>query len=369
MMVPAPSEAAASSAANTAEPAPVPSSPSASSEAALNSDTTTAALTTEVERFPVRVVGIDVAKAKCDYEALPEVAPGQFLKGVCPRSPEGLERLAQILRDFQPELVVLEASGGYERAVVAALHAAGLPVALVNPRRVRNFAGAEQQLAKTDRLDARLLAQFGQQIRVRLTPPPPQRQAELAALVARRGQVIALRTQEKNHLEQAHAKAKPSIQRVLKCLNQQIEKLDQAIAALIADEDDWRRRDQIMQSAQGVGPVTAATLLADLPELGRLNRQEIAALVGVAPWPNDSGPRKGQRSIWGGRQRIRNVLHMAALAAMRHNPVIHAFAQRLYAAGKRFHQVTTACSRKLLVILNTLIKTQTPWHNKLAENT
>ncbi len=356
MMVPsapAPAPVPDAAAANSSLPAPASSSPQGSSSEA--------AAPAAPEALPVRVVGVDVAKAKCDYAALPD-GP----KGVCPTTPAGLARLVEIVRACAPELVVLEASGGYERPVVAALHAAGLPVAVVNPRRVRDYARAEQQLAKTDRLDARLLAQFGQKFQLRRTPPPPERQAELAGLVVRRSQVVALRTQETNHLEQAHPQAQASIRRVLKCLGQQIDALDERIAKLIADHDDWSRRDELLRSAKGVGPVTSATLLADLPELGRLNRQEIAALVGVAPWPNDSGPRNGTRSIWGGRQRLRTVLHMAAVSAMRCNPAIKAFAQRLYQAGKRFHVVATACSRKLLVVLNSLMKTQTQWQDKLA---
>lgn len=259
--------------------------------------------------------------------------------------------------------VVIEATGGYEHQLVAALLDAGYCVAVVNPRQVRDFAKALGILAKTDRIDAGVLARFGQQVQPRPLAENPPQQAELAQLVARRRQLIELRTMESNRLELTTAKlARKSISTVLATLEKQIARLDAEFARLIESNDDWRAKAQILASTPGIGPVASATLLAELPELGKLNRQQIASLAVLAPFNHDSGKLRGQRSICGGRSSVRTVLYMATVSAQRCNPVLRAFAQRLAAAGKRPKVILTACMRKLLVILNTMLKQNSPWN-------
>jgi transposase len=261
--------------------------------------------------------------------------------------------------------MVVEATGGFERRLIVALLEAGLPVALVNPRQVRDFAKALGQLAKTDRLDAELLARFAQLTQPRILEKAPEKQAELDHLVARRRQLVDMRAAESNRLEQAHVKfSHQAIRKHLQFLDKQIVATEAEIAKLIESNDNWKTRAQTLGSVPGVGAVTVATLIADLPELGRLNRQEITSLVGLAPFNHDSGRSKGKRSIWGGRGNVRSVLYMAALAARNSNPIVRAFAKRLEAAGKPFKVIMTACMRKLLVILNTLTRNNSPWNPK-----
>jgi transposase len=264
-------------------------------------------------------------------------------------------------------LIVVEATGGYQRRVVAELVAAGHRVAVVNPRQVRDFARGLGILAKTDRLDALVIARFGQHVRPRTIAQRPEKQEELAQLVVRRRQLVDLRTAEKNRRETVVSPSvKKSIQQVLDLLNKQIDRIDKQLLALVDSDDEWRHKAGIVSSVPGVGPVTSASLLAELPELGRLNRQQISALVGLAPFNRDSGRFQGKRSIWGGRASVRSVLYMAALTARRCNPVLRAFADRLEHAGKPFKVVLTACMRKLLVILNTMIRSNTHWTIKVA---
>jgi transposase len=239
---------------------------------------------------------------------------------------------------------------------------AGLAVAVVNPRQPRDFARSLGRLAKTDRLDARTLAEYGLRVRPRASAPTSEKQAELDALVARRRQLVALQATEKTRKHQAFSKAVgKSIAHLLTLLKAEIADVDAQIAALIESDDDWRAKFKLLESAPGVGDVAGATLVAELPELGKLNRQEIASLVGVAPLNRDSGLSRGKRMIWGGRAAVRTVLYMAAFNARRYNPVIRAFAARLEAAGKPFKVVMTACMRKLLTILNSMIRNNTPW--------
>jgi transposase len=264
-------------------------------------------------------------------------------------------------------LIVLEATGGYERQVVADLLDAGYRVAVVNPKRVRDFARALGLVAKTDRLDARVLALFAEKVQPPSAQKTPEKQAEIQQLVARRRQLIDLRTMESNRLEISPSKAaRKSIQAVLKILERQIDRIEAAIEKLVESDDDWRQKTELVQSVPGLGGVTATTLVADVPELGQLNRQQISALVGLAPFNRDSGKHQGKRSIAGGRKSVRSVLYMAALAARRCNPVIKAFADRLTQHGKPFKVVLTACMRKLLVIVNALVKTGQTWNPKLA---
>jgi transposase len=259
-------------------------------------------------------------------------------------------------------LVVVEATGGYQREMVVELIAAGHQVAVVNPRQVRDFARGLGILAKTDRLDAQVIARFGQQAKPRPTEKLPEKQEELQQLVVRRRQLIDLRTAEKNRLPLAHSRSViKSIRSMVEQLQKQIRQIEKEITDLVESDDQLRCQATLMESVPGVGAVTAAALLAELPELGRLNRQEIAALVGVAPFNRDSGKFQGRRSIWGGRAAVRKALYMAAFTARRCNPVIQAFAQRLQDAGKPFKVVLTACMRKLLVILNTIVKNNSAW--------
>lgn len=307
-------------------------------------------------------VGIDVAKATLDLHVLPASQSHALAN-----SATGHAQLRKLLPDPAGCLIVLEATGGYERRVVADLLDAGYRVAVVNPKRVRDFARALGLAAKTDRLDARVLAQFAEKAQPAPVEKMPEKQAEIQQLVARRRQLIDLRTVESNRLETTDSKpARKSIQAILKVLQRQIDTIEAAIESLVEADDDWRHKTQIVQSVPGLGGVTATTLVADVPELGKLNRQQISSLVGLAPFNRDSGKHKGKRSIGGGRKSVRSVLYMAALAARRCNPVIKAFAARLAQHGKPFKVVLTACMRKLLVIVNALLKTGQTWNPQTA---
>jgi transposase len=298
-------------------------------------------------------VGIDVAKDSFDVASLPA-----GLQASLPNDPAGRRHLLDTLRTHTVSLIVLEATGGYERDLVADLLAADFQVVVANPRQVRDFARGIGQLAKTDRLDAQVLARFAQMVQPQPRPRPAGEGEALGELVLRRRQLADLHTQEANREPQARH---PQVRKSLRALEGQIEDLDRLIRQHIDSDDGLKRKDQIVQSVKGVGPGTSAMLLARLPELGRLNRGEIAALVGVAPWDVDSGQWKGQRRIWGGRQEVRNLLYMAALSAIRFNPAIRVFFQRLDSRGKRFKVAITACMRKLLVILNTLVRNDCLW--------
>jgi transposase len=304
-------------------------------------------------------IGIDVAKDSLD------VAWGSGDKSnrlSAANSPSGWTSLIRQLPQLAESRVVVEATGGYERALVTALVEAGYRVAVVNPRHVRDFAKALGILAKTDRIDALVLARFGHQVQPRILEEDPSKRAELAQLVARRRQLTDLRTMELNRSQQTSARvAQKSIQHVLKLLAKEIDQLEAEIARLLQSDDDWRAKIELLSTTPGVAKVTSATLVAGVPELGRLNRQAIAALVGLAPFNDDSGRHRGSRRVAGGRASVRHVLYMATLSARRCNPVIRAFSQRLAAQGKKPKVIITACMRKLLVILNTMLKNNTPW--------
>jgi transposase len=309
----------------------------------------------------VSFVGIDVSKSKFDVVILPE---GSRL--TCAYDSQGIDQLLSQLPKHDC-VVVLEATGGYERRLAAELVEAGYPTAIVNPRQVRDFARGIGVLAKNDRLDARVLAIYAQHSKLRLVEKRSEKQQELTALVVRRRQLLGLQIAESNRLEQTTIKlAAKSIRHVLDLLRKELKKLDAEIARLIAADDDWRNKSELLQTVPGVGPATSASLVAELPELGKLNRQRIASLVGLAPFCRDSGQSRGQRSIWGGRGSVRSALYMAAFNAKRCNPVIRAFAQRLEEAGKRRKVILTACMRKLLVILNTMVRNQTAWKITIA---
>jgi transposase len=310
-------------------------------------------------------VGIDVSKETWDVHELPADKPDSFTA-----NRKGLQRLLKHLPSAGSCLIVLEATGGYERDLAAALFDAGHQVAIVNPKRARDFAKALGLLAKTDRVDARALALFAERIRPRLSQKTPVKRAELDELVARRRQLVAFQTMELNRLQMARqVTAVRSIKRHLTLLEKQIQELNTAIARLIESDDDWRRTAQIVSSAPGIGDTTAATLIAELPELGQLNRAEIASLVGVAPFNYDSGLFQGQRRIRAGRATVRTALYMGTLAAMRCNPTIRAFAERLRAKNKAFKVCLVACMRKLLTILNTMVKNNQLWFAPVAEET
>jgi transposase len=313
---------------------------------------------------PLTCVGIDVAKDKLDVFS---DTTGEFF--TLENQPQAIAALAQKLLTLQPQVIVIEHTGGYERRLAIDLMDAGLPVALINPRQTRDFARSQNQFAKNDRLDAKLLAEFGKTCRPQLAQRPPENRLLLDELVTRRRQLVEYRAAEQIRLQQARAKdIQRSITSLVRDLSHRLEKLDRQIAKLIENDDDWRGKAQLLQSVTGVGQVTAATLLAELPELGTVNRQQIATLAGLAPFDDDSGPRKGKRTCRAGRASVRKVLYMAALTAIRHNPVLAAVYHRLTAAGKPFKVALVACMRKLLVILNALLKTGQSWQPKIATN-
>jgi transposase len=301
-------------------------------------------------------VGIDVAKA----ELVIGVRPGGTTWSV-PNTEAGISQAVQRLRPLQPELVVLEATGSYGLAVTAALAAAGLPTVVVNPRQVRDFAKALGQLAKTDKLDALVLAHFADAVRPAVQPLPDAQSRELGALVARRRQVLDMITAERNRLADAPARVRLEIAEHIAWLEQRLSGLDGDLHALIAASPIWRAKDELLQSAKGIGPVTSHVLICHLPELGRLNRHQIAKLAGVAPLNRDSGQHHGPRTTWGGRSQIRAALYMATLTAIRWNPPIRAFHARLTAAGKPPMVAIVACMRKLLTVLNSMVHHHTPW--------
>lgn len=309
---------------------------------------------------PSTFVGIDVSKEKLDACVL----PGGELH-VFTNDPAGHAKLVALGESLDHVLLVVESTGGYERPALFALQDAGLAVALANPRQVRDFAKGIGQLAKTDALDAAVLAEFARLVAPRPTEKTSLKQRELEALVTRRRQLLEVRVAEKNRSGQtADRFIQKTLGRMLKTIDREIKAIEDRIAKLLESDDEWKDKLELLMSTPGVGKTVAATLVAELPELGKLNRQEIASLVGVAPFAKESGNMRGRRSIWGGRRKVRSVLYMAALTARKHNPVIKAFAQRLAMAGKSFKAIQVACIRKLLVILNTMIKNNTPWENK-----
>src|SRR5512133_1107504 len=306
-------------------------------------------------------VGIDISKAWLDV-ALYERE--ETLRSA--NDDAGIAKLVKRMQELQPGLIVLEPTGGFEMLVVAELTHAGLPVVVVNAKRIRDFARATGRLAKTDKLDAKVLAHFAAAIRPAVRSLRSEEEEQLTALLTRRRQVLDMLTVEKNRLVTVRAKMRTSIKAHIEWLSNSLKEVDEEIEDFIENTPLWKEKDALLQSVPGVGPVTAATLLGMLPELGILNRQEIAALVGVAPVNKDSGKKRGKRRIYGGRADIRSVLYMAALAAKKFNPVIRAFYERLIKQGKEKKVALTACMRKLLVILNAMMRTNQAWHSKTA---
>ena len=308
-------------------------------------------------------VGIDVAKAQLDIALRPA---GE--RWAVPNDASGIAPLVDRLQALQPTLIVLEATGGLERAATAALAAAGLPVVVVNPRHARDVARATGPLAKTDALDARALAHCADVIRPTPRPLPDAQTHELRALRGRRQQVMVMRTAEQNRLAGTSARLTKDITAHITWLNADIATLDDDLETLLRASPLWRENDDLWQSAPGIGPVCARTLLLALPALGTRTRQQIAALVGVAPLNCDSGTLRGRRIIWGGRAHVRTVLYMGTLVATRFNPQIKAFYQRLLAAGKIKKVALTACMHKLLTILNAMLKHRTSWQAQEVQN-
>lgn len=303
-------------------------------------------------------IGIDVSKDKLDTAVRPT---NEFMS--FSNNEDGISCLVDFVESFSPSLVVIEATGGLETAAVGMLAAKGLPVVVINPRQVRDFAKATGKLAKTDVIDAHLIARFGEAVRPELRPLKDQEAQKLAALITRRRQIIEMITAEKNRLTTAPQWTRKDIQTNIAWLQKCLKKVDNDLQNLLKKSPVWREKDKILQSAPGVGPVLSMTLLSSLPELGTLNRKEIAALVGVAPLNRDSGLFRGKRMVWGGRASIRSVLYMSATCAMRFNPAIKKFYDRLRLAGKIHKVAIIACMRKLLVILNSMIKNRTCWSN------
>lgn len=308
-------------------------------------------------------VGIDVSKPRLDVHVRPSGESWSVANDA-----QGHSELVRKLGGMSPTLVVVEATGGYQATVVAELGASAIAVAVVNPRQVRDFAKATGRLAKTDAIDAAVLARFAESIRPEPRPMPDELTVELQALVTRRRQLIDMRTAETNRLETCRVlPVRRNIQKMINMLTKQIGKVDDDLDTTIRNSPLWREREDLLSSAIGVGPTTARTLLTQLPELGSLNRREIAALVGVAPFNDDSGKRRGARSIRGGRADVRAVLYMATVVAVRFNPQLQTVYARLLAAGKAKKVALIACARKLLTILNAMMRTNTPWRPNAAE--
>ena len=304
-------------------------------------------------------VGIDVAKDKLDLARSDAKDKGLL---VFANDPQGIAQILQQLTAASPARIVIESTGGLERPLLEALLDAGLPVALVNPNRVRHLAMGLGILAKTDPIDARVLMEFARLAEPRLAAKRSAHQAELDALVTCRRQLTVTRTQQSNcRLSTTSKVALKSIDAILKSLDKQIDLLDGQIRKLIDSDDDFKHLDRLLRSVPGVGPVLSATLLGELAELGHTDRRQISALVGVAPFNCDSGRQRGQRSIRGGRTSVRCVLYMASLAAMRCNPVLRRFAQRLQKAGKTAKVIIVACMRKLLALLNAMVRDNLTW--------
>ena len=312
-------------------------------------------------------VGIDVSKSQLDVVVRRE-SDDRDPEGAVrfANAAEGIEKLTDRLQRIDPDRVVLEATGGYERPVAAALAAAGLPVAVVNPRQTRDFARATGRLAKTDEIDAGVLALFAERIRPEVRPVASSDQEAFAALVARRRQLREMKTAEENRLQTAPSDAvRSDIEEHLSFLENRLAEAERQIEEAVEESPMWREEEELLCSVPGVGKTTARVLLAELPELGEANRQEIAKLVGVAPLNADSGQRRGRRRTWGGRASVRRALYMATLVATRHNRRIRDFYQRLLSRGKAKKKALVACMRKLLVILNTMVKNGTPWNPDL----
>jgi transposase len=316
--------------------------------------------TRNVKRGPVSkepvYVGIDVSKQQLDVHMRPSLECWSV-----PYDETGLTRLLSEVKRVHASLIVLEATGGLEVRLVALLGSRGLPVVVVNPRQVRDFARATGELAKTDRIDAAVLSLFAERLRPEVRPLPDEAARDFEAQLVRRRQIVEMITAERQRLATARRPVKKPIQKHIDYLQRQLSEIDSDLEQTIAKSPLWRAQEDILRSAKGVGPILSRTLLAELPELGQLNRKQIAKLVGVAPLARDSGKSRGKRQIFGGRREVRSVLYMATLSAVRSNPTIRAYFEHLVARGKPRKLVVTACMRKFLVTLNAMVRTGQPW--------
>lgn len=301
-------------------------------------------------------VGIDIAKDWFDVAVVGEKKTMRFAN-----TRNGIAKLVKQMKALCPTLIVVEATGGYEEGVVLGLFEAGLPVARVSPQRVRQYARAKGQLAKTDQLDAHLLAEYGEKIQPRLYEGKSEERKQLSALVGRRNQLNTMLQAEKNRLRGQSGVIRSSLQKVIRCLETQLHQMDQEIGTLLQQHTDLQAQEKLLRSAKSIGPVTAAALLADLPELGQLDRQEIAALVGIAPMNADTGRKHGYRKTKGGRPVVRSALYMATLSGIRYNPVLKPQYEQLVKRGKLKKVAITACMRKMLTILNAMLRDQRPF--------
>jgi len=301
-------------------------------------------------------VGIDVAKAFLDVHILPSGLAGRYRN-----SKTGIAALVKMLKGQDPVLVVLEATGKLELPAASALGDAGIPVAIVNPRQVRDYAKATGQLAKTDALDAKVIATYGRDLHPEPRPVPDKESLALQGILARRRQLVQMLTAEKNRLDRAHPAARRDVREHIEWLYERLKLVDHDLHELIKASPSWRQRDALLQSVPGVGPVASRTLLIDLPELGTVDKKAISKLVGVAPLNRDSGGLRGSRSVWGGRPQVRCALYMASLAAIRANPAIRAYYRKLREAGKKPKVAQVACMHKLLVILNAIAQSGAQW--------
>lgn len=302
-------------------------------------------------------VGIDTSKSRLDVVIIPNSQHQSFAN-----DEEGCKQLASWLGDISPNLIAIEATGGYEMLAVSILSTVGLPIVVVNPRQVRNYAKALGKLAKTDMIDAGVIAEFAQNVQPEVRPLPDEQSMALKAMVLRRRQLIEMLVSEQNRLKTSHCRVQPLIRKNIDWLREQIALLDKDITKTLRSSPVWREKDDLLSSVKGVGPVLTASLICLLPELGTLNRQKISALVGVCPYNRDSGYFRGRRSIYGGRAQIRSVLYMATVASIRHNSVIKAMYDRLRKAGKVAKVAIVACMRKLLTILNAMVKNNQKWN-------
>lgn len=304
-------------------------------------------------------VGIDVDKQNLHVHIRPTKVALTF-----PNSKEGIAALVIKMENLKPERIVLDATGKLEVPAALALAKKNLPATVVNPRQIRNFAKALGRMAKNDKIDASVIAHFAEAINPPVRPPSDEETRRIEELVTRRRQLVKMLTAEKNRLKRASATIRKDIEKHIKWLEGQLEKLERQIEEAVKSNPVMQEKDRILQSVKGVGEVLSGTLLTELPELGSLDRQKIAALVGVAPFDNESGTMRGRRTIRGGRGKVRSVLYMATVAAVGSNPAIKAFYERLIAKGKESKVALTACMRKLLVILNAMMKHLTPWENR-----
>jgi len=306
-------------------------------------------------------VGIDVSGSELAVGVRPSQETSVFVYDA-----DGMTALIAFLEGLKPQLVVLEATGGIEARAAAELYAAGLPVCVVNPRQTRNFAKSLGVLAKTDAIDAIVLARYAEAVKPQVRRLPDEKEQEIKDIVARRRQLIDMLIQEKNRLTRAHGRIRTGIVKHIDWLKKRIEDLDEELGDAVTDSPLWSERSGILRSVPGVGKVLCATLIADLPELGALNRRQIAALAGVAPFNRDSGVSNGQRRVWGGRHGVRRMLYMAVVASLKANPVMKAFYARLRAQGKKPKVAIVACMRKMLVILNTMVRRGQHWDGGMA---